>query len=263
MADEFLNANTPMRGWNEALCTLPLERAPPGGWARVAAALDEQPAQVRKRPWRAWPLAVAATLAAMVLLPLAFDRTGSLTPVAQDATPVVRLPSSEHRAAPAAVATAEPARAVLTAPADTRITHRLASDTTTQRPMPRHEGTARKPRSSLLARQKAPSASLQPDENAQVLQALYSESAQLESLLQLARDERMTSAMDTVLSDEAYERVALIDAALSQEDLDAAQHAQLWRERVGALRDAAGVVSTSRWLATRGERIEDALVRVD
>jgi hypothetical protein len=58
-------------------------------------------------------------------------------------------------------------------------------------------------------------------------------------------------------------RIGLIDAALREDGLPAAQRASLWEQRVQALRDLAGVESTQRWLAAHGERYDGALVRVD
>jgi hypothetical protein len=92
---------------------------------------------------------------------------------------------------------------------------------------------------------------------------LQAESAQLEALVALTRDEQVGSATATVMSSELDERVRLIDATLIAGSLPAAQRLSLWQQRVGALRTLAGVESTQRWFAARGERYDDALVRVD
>lgn len=92
---------------------------------------------------------------------------------------------------------------------------------------------------------------------------LQAESAQLEALVALTRDEQVGSASATVMSSELDERVRLIDATLIAGSLPAAQRLSLWQQRVGALRTLAGVESTQRWFAARGERYDDALVRVD
>ncbi|MGO1003052.1 hypothetical protein [Lysobacter sp. CA196] len=92
---------------------------------------------------------------------------------------------------------------------------------------------------------------------------LQAESAQLETLIALTRDEQVGSATATVMSSELDERVRLIDATLIAGSLPAAQRLSLWQQRVGALRTLAGVESTQRWFAARGERYDDALVRVD
>lgn len=104
------------------------------------------------------------------------------------------------------------------------------------------------------------------DDEARVLRELgelQAESAQLEALVALTRDEQVGSATATVMSSELDERVRLIDATLIAGSLPAAQRLSLWQQRVGALRTLAGVESTQRWFAARGERYDDALVRVD
>lgn len=92
---------------------------------------------------------------------------------------------------------------------------------------------------------------------------LQAESAQLEALVAATRDEQVGSAAATVMSSELDERVRLIDATLIAGSLPATQRLALWQQRVGALRTLAGVESTQRWFAARGERYDDALVRVD
>jgi len=95
------------------------------------------------------------------------------------------------------------------------------------------------------------------------LQALQAESARLEALLQLARDERVSSATAAVLAGELDARVASIDAALMQPSLSADQQRVLWQDRVDALRSVAGFEGTRRWLAANGGRYDGALVRID
>lgn len=95
------------------------------------------------------------------------------------------------------------------------------------------------------------------------LQALQTESARLEALLQLARDERVSSATAAALAGELDARVARIDAALMQPGLSADQQLALWQDRVDALRSVAGFEGTRRWLAANGSRYDGALVRID
>lgn len=95
------------------------------------------------------------------------------------------------------------------------------------------------------------------------LQPLYTESAQLEALLALTRDDRVGSATGAALSDALVDRLASVDAALAQSGLPDAQRAALWRERIATLRQLAGVESTERWLAMHGRAYGDAFVRVD
>lgn len=95
------------------------------------------------------------------------------------------------------------------------------------------------------------------------LQPLYAEAAQLEALLSLARDERVASASGAALGDALVERLVATDFALAQPGLSTAQRVALWRDRVAALRQLAGVASTERWLAVHGRAYGDAFVRVD
>lgn len=91
---------------------------------------------------------------------------------------------------------------------------------------------------------------------------LYAESAQLEALLSLARDDRVSSAGAALLADELDAQVAAIDASLAQPGLDDGERLRLWQARVGALRQAAGFESTQRLLASQG-RSDLMLVSVD
>lgn len=95
------------------------------------------------------------------------------------------------------------------------------------------------------------------------LQALQAESARLEALLQLARDERVSSATAAAVAGELDARVAGIDAALMQPSLPVDRQLALWQGRVDALRSVAGFEGTRRWLVANGSRYDGALVRVD
>ena len=95
------------------------------------------------------------------------------------------------------------------------------------------------------------------------LARLQAESAQLESLLAYARDERVASGSAAALSAQLDGRVAAIDAALAQPDLAPGRQHALWQQRVDALRTLATFEANRRWLASRGERYDGALVRVD
>lgn len=95
------------------------------------------------------------------------------------------------------------------------------------------------------------------------LDALRAESARLESLVALVRDERVQSAPAAMLAADVDDRLRLIDAALSQPGLADAERLDLWSRRVAALRELAGLEGTRRWLAVHGESYEDAIARVD
>ena len=92
---------------------------------------------------------------------------------------------------------------------------------------------------------------------------LYAESAQLESLLAVARDERVSSATAAALSGELETRLASIDVALMQPGLSRDQQLALWQQRVDSLRTLTGFESNRRWLAAQGAHYDGVLVAVD
>ena len=97
----------------------------------------------------------------------------------------------------------------------------------------------------------------------ETLEQLHAESAQLEALLAMARDERVSSAAAASVANDLDGQLAQIDAALMQPGLPLARQQALWRERVQTLRTVVGFEGTRRLLAAEGERYDGALVRVD
>ena len=100
------------------------------------------------------------------------------------------------------------------------------------------------------------------DPSTQPIESLYAESAQLEQLLALVRDERVASGASAALSSDLDDRVADIDADLAQPGLDAADRDRLWRQRVDAMQQLVGI-ETTRALSARGETFNAALVSID
>src|SRR5688572_25113834 len=98
---------------------------------------------------------------------------------------------------------------------------------------------------------------------AETLEQLQAESAQLEALLAMVRDERVSSGSAAVVAGDMDRQLAGIDAVLMQPELPRARQLALWRERVNALRSVVGFEGTRRWLASQGERYDGALVQVD
>jgi len=95
------------------------------------------------------------------------------------------------------------------------------------------------------------------------LETLYAQSAQLEGLLALARDEDVATGAAIEVGVDLDNELARIDAQLRQPGLDSARQLALWRARVDTLRSAVSFESTRRWLAAQGERYDGALVQVD
>src|SRR5690606_29827696 len=85
------------------------------------------------------------------------------------------------------------------------------------------------------------------------LASLQRESAQLEGLLALARDDSVGSAGAVLLADAFDARLAGIDALLANSALADEEREALWHARVDTLRQAAGFTSTQRLLAAQGQ----------
>jgi hypothetical protein len=267
-------------GWGEAFAALPLETPPADAWSRVAAHLDARDAATaasRRSASRAMaqradarPLGhsryarragwIGAATAAALALAVAWPghRPQPAAPVhATGAAPLARN-------APANVATAAPgtgndtARPVQPAPGGALVAGtNLPRNDATAIALPKAVESARKPRfaKERKASTGAPAgagAAPTPSPTPERLDALYAESARLEALLDLARDERVASASALLVASELDAQVAAIDARLAQPGLDDAQRTVLWRARVDALRQAAGFESTQRMLALQG-----------
>lgn len=104
--------------------------------------------------------------------------------------------------------------------------------------------------------------SLAPSPAPTRLESLQVESARLEALLAVARDDRAGSAGTVLLGDAFDAQVAGIDAALSDPAIDLAEREQLWQARVDALQQAAGFFGTQRLMAAHGSA-DTWLVSVD
>lgn len=124
-----------------------------------------------------------------------------------------------------------------------------------------HASSARTVRGEMAGREAIDNAV--PAPSTSPLQTLREESARLEALVALARDERMASAPAMVLAADAEDRVRMVDAALSSPGLGDAEQLDLWTRRVAALRELAGIEGTNRWLAAQGESLQGAVALVD
>ncbi|MFD0739271.1 hypothetical protein ACFQZQ_08270 [Lysobacter koreensis] len=280
----------PADGWTRVVQALDAAPAQPA---------IHSPRRESRRRWPLW-LAAAAVLAGVAALPFALiDEAPSLSTPARVAvvTPTADTlaargstapddkSSAPQQPVPAAVsAAAQPdrptGRAVAsTAPlvgarqpdttpsidaADTHVAGTPASDA-------RAASTSQDVAPSAVAAANTDTAT-GPDTTADAapdaLLQLQAESAQLEALIAFARDERVASASSAVLASDLDARIAridaeLIDAALSQADVPADRRTALWQARIDALRELAGVETTQRWLAARGQPYDGALVRVD
>lgn len=260
-------------GWGDAFAALPFESAPADAWARVAAQLDARVAPAappttapvavatrhhgRRRFARTTGWLGAATAAALALV-VAWPRHDApqALPASNDAVASSVAPAPDATSKPS-TATTSPAPAI-----DTELAagSNAPKNDATAIALPKVVEAARKPRLAArdasahgdTSRSASPTADARAADGKQ-LDALYAESARLEALLALARDDRVSSASAAVLSSELDAQVAGIDASLAQPGLDAAQRSALWQARVDALRQAAGFESTQRVLASQGD----------
>jgi len=270
--------------WGEAFAALPLEAPASPAWPRVAAALPAT-RRIRASRFAVVGLATAAALAVVALVPRVFDpglpiadpvervaavevpadvtrdpatttsRTATVAPAIEPeprpgasstsgkpetSTPVERVAAVEPGPAP------EPATEPALEPAPDLMPARI---------------TDREPATRAIAIADMPSPTTTPSDD--TLQRLQAESAQLEGLLALTRDDAVSSGAVAAVASELAGQVALVDAALAQPSLPPAQRIALWQDRVDALRQLAGFETTQRLLASRGERQDSLLVSVD
>lgn len=293
-------SNATPRDWASVLAALPDTTPPADGWARVSRALDAEPARrgARTRHWPLWLAAAGvAALALVPMLPRVADDTSSTpatlarTATVPEARPAPATPVERNIQGPS-VAPAQTA-AITGDRHPPVLPGVVAADPMSATPEVRRTDTGAV-RTARARVDNAPSAArVDPGVDDRVLAnpgpetlastdaaiespldsvaqagaddlvALQAESARLEALVALASDERVGSASGVVLTAGLQDRIGLIDAALSQGDLDDAARVALWQRRISTLRDLAGIESTQRWLAARGERYDGALVRID
>ncbi|MGG6463329.1 hypothetical protein [Solilutibacter silvestris] len=221
----------PDNHWAEAFSALPTETPEPMGWERLQARLPASTPDVR-RSWPRW-LAAAAVLAIAVAIPLALMRP-ALPPAAKSNVVKTVVPTPDTT--PAAVM---PAANPIPEPAPARS---------------RHVATAVKASHASPTRRIATGDALEP---------LYRQSAQLETLLSMARDEQVAGGVSTALSDDLGAQISRIDNRLSQPDLQPQQRAALWHQRIDTLQQLVGIAATDRLYSARGQRHDAVLVSID
>ena len=268
-------------GWSDAFAALPMETPPADGWTRITRALDSPALRrgaLRREHRTSWVigLASAAVLAFVVWSPLSHwlqdESDGAHPTVAVTEAPGVRGPAAPLRNE--AVATE-----LAIKPAVDKV-QVASSDAAPPKPVHRKparskRAIARQPRvepDAVSAASVPASATVQTETaslpaaitgvDAYPLQKLKAQSAQLEALVALARDERVANASSELLSSELDSGIAAVDAALSQPDVADARKQELWQQRVDLLQQLAGLEATSRWLAAQGASNETTLVSV-
>lgn len=249
--------------WTEAFAALPQEAPPAQGWERVS----ERLAVRRRSRLPAW--IGLATAAALVLTVTLWERHEPQPRVEPSHARLASQPATTQRSMAPLYKNNEPtqptvgaAEAAITKPEIHRNPEvRIAADAAPTKPAPTKIPV--EPSHARLASTPKATQIMQTTERSMApLYELYAESAQLEALLTLARDDRVSSAGAALLSDELDAQVAAVDASLAQSDLDDDERLRLWQARVDALRQAAGFESTQRLLASQG-RSDVMLVSVD
>lgn len=270
-------------GWTDAFAALPLETPDGGAWQRLQQA--RLPRARRPTRWPAW-MAAAAVLALAAVLPWQLVRTDNATkPEAADATPAPasRAPTRDVAAASSVQQPVADRQASATAerPADAETASTTANPiaTNTDARKPRAAATrgpaAQTPSADTSVPREIASTTMPAETVEQTpdrpwpkpavpeLERLYAESAQLEALVALARDDRVATGAAATLTSAYDAQVASIDASLREPGVDPGQREALWQQRVDALRELAGFESTQRALAAQGERYDAALVSID
>lgn len=280
-------------GWHEAFAALPQEAPDADAWLGVQRALPQR-SRVR---WPAW-LAAAAALALAAVLPWQLLRTEDReaarpTPATADATARVESSTFERSTARGEPAASTPSiSTVASAPVSEPVNAPRAPSgpaAEASRQLASRSAPARDTAAASARRQpKQPERQIDPEATRRIagesdsaidqatsdrpwpqasadlqLERLYAESAQLEALVALARDDRVATGAAATLTSAYDMQVAGIDAALREPDMDAAQRTALWQQRVDALRQLAGFESTQRMLAAQGEHYDAMLVSID
>lgn len=181
--------------------------------------------------------------------------TNPVSAAAQPGTSDMRAATADpHRAA--AVAAATPSQPSVADPtSETRVVADVVRDTAASTT---DIGIA----DATPASGASPGAAM-PSSDADAIRALQAQSAQLEALVALARDDSAGSAGLALAGSELDASIAAIDASLAEPDLSTEQRRTLWQQRIDALQQLAHVETTGRWLASQGALYDTALVSID
>lgn len=263
--------------WAGAFAALPQETPAADGWQRLQARLPQAPTRQRTR-WPLW-LASAASLALVVAIPLRMQSTTTTTNTTTTTTsnePPVITPSPKPITTQSVIDADVAVASIDIVPSPIKDTSTAAptplptSATTARVRKPRRDRhldpslrpirTAAQPAdTTLIAGAKTP----EPPASNIDLESLYAQSAQLEGLLLLARDDRVSTGTAAALTDTLNGQMAGIDAALTEPETSEQNRNELWRNRVNTLRQLVGIETTQRLYSARGQQYEADLVSID
>lgn len=256
--------------WAGAFAALPQETPAADGWQRLQSRFPATATREGRR-WPLW-LATAASLTLVIAIPLRMQSTTATTitiPARSVATPSPD-PIPTQLATDAGVDTVS-IPIVPTPIENTGMTTPMSSPASTARareprrdrhvdPSQRPIRTAARPADTTRIASAGTTDVLASEIN---LDSLYAQSAQLEGLLGLARDERVSTGTAAALTDTLDAQVAGIDAALSQPEVSLQGRRDLWHDRIDSLRQLVGIETTQRLYSARGQQYEAALVSID
>lgn len=268
MADASRHSPVPP-DWNAAFAALPLEAPASSRWPALAQKIEQKmPHAHRRIRW-----ALAAALVALAALPVARHlldtRTAAATP------PVVAAPATAPQRIidAAAIDTGTRARTVVATASIDPSTIAPIIDTGMRKPAGMASRSHRQPhvsaslpatrRTAAAATDIANTADESRKHHATSLESLYAASAQLETLLSVARDVRVESGPAAALASTLDAELATIDAQLAQPGLGVQNQQALWQARVETLQASAGFESHLRLLAADGVQLDGMLVSVD
>ena len=269
MREPHATGPMPPRDWSEAFAALPPETPRADALSGVFARLQ---ASTRSQFRNSWWIGLAAALALAAVIPMAMNLTRdsgasrSPGPLAVSPQPTTAVPPRKPAPAVPLPVRTEVATDQKTLDARLRGHDKQKQNAVNPaevlpaRSTPVRIAKAERPHDKPR-RSRKPQSAAEPAASA--MEPLYAESARLESLLALARDDRAASATVVALGSDFEARVANIDAALTQPSLTTQRRIELWRERVSALRAYASFESTQRALAASGERYDAMLVSID
>lgn len=255
--------------WAAAFAALPQETPSADGWQRMQTRLLAATPSGRRTRWPLW-LAAAASLALAVAIPMRMRPDATTAPVAVTDPVAARASMAQADIDPVIP---EPPPAAASSPTSVAVPPATAAPSTIARVHKPRRGTVVKPsqRPIRTAAQPADATLLAATDTANTtdasapasLELLYAQSAQLEGLLALVRDERVSSGTAAALADSLDTEVASIDAALGQADVTPQHRDALWRDRIETLRQLVGIETTQRLYAARGQQYDAALVSID
>lgn len=268
MADASRHSPAPP-DWNTAFAALPLEAPASSRWSALAPKIERKmPRAYRHVRW-----ALAASLFALVALPVAWRlldaRTDAAAPpvAAASATAPQRIidatavDTDTGTSTVAATAPIDPSTITPVVDAGLRKPAGIASHSHRQPHVPASLPSTR--RTAAAAPGIANTADESRKHDTASLESLYAASAQLETLLSVARDLRVESGPAAALASTLDAELAAIDAQLAQPGLGTQQQQALWQARVETLRASAGFESHLRLLAADGGQLDGMLVSVD